>query len=168
MSHNGAGTGIKKVSDIMDRCKINEAGCWVWAWCVSQGSARANIGGKNKTVPGILYSLRYGERVPNGMRYHAYCGDRLCMRHRKLVSISEAVAAAPARDMLKKRMAIKATKALKSNIPQEAVDRIRAAGKGNVERTARELGICLGTARAIACGDSRAPIGSSVFEWRPE
>ena len=165
-----ASGGIRLVSDIMDRCKYDDiTGCYIWAGCVGQGSARANYGGNNIPVPGLLYPLRYNEKVPAGSRYHAYCGNNLCMKHRRLVSLSEGGAAAsPAVDRFKYRMAVRSTKLKGSKISQEAVDKIRNAGKGNVESTARELGIALGTARSIACGGSRAPIAvPSVFSWRP-
>lgn len=160
--------GIKSLEDVRQRCRVNEAGCWIWAQAVSCGSARATVGGRNRTLPGVLYELKHKKPVPAGMRYHAYCGESLCMLHRKLVPISVAVAAAPPADPLAKRLKIVAKKRMTATIPQAAVDALRAAGKGNVHRVAAEHGVNLGSARAIAAGHSRAPIGgSSVFAWRP-
>lgn len=161
--------GIHSLEDVRLRCRINEAGCWIWAAAVSYGSARATVKKKNRTMPGVLYELKHGGKsVPQGMRYHAYCGDNLCMRHRKLVPFSEAVSATPPANPMAKRLKIVATKTAIRTISQEAVDAIRAAGKGNVHKVAAEYGVNLGSARAIASGRSRAPIqSSSVFAWRP-
>ncbi len=160
--------GIRNMNDVRQRCRINEAGCWIWAGCVNQGSARATVQGKARTMAGVLYEMKHGKSIPKGHRYHAYCGDNLCMLHRKLVSMSDAVKSSPPANPLAKRMKIVATKMATRTIPQEAVDALRAAGKGNVERTARELGINVGSARSIASGHSRAPIAeSSVWAWRP-
>jgi hypothetical protein len=162
-------TGIKTLRDVRERCRINEAGCWIWAGMVSCGSARATFARKQRTMAGVLYEIKHkGEKVPLGMRYHAHCGDNLCMLHRKLVTLSEACLATPPADPIARRLKIVATKRPTLTIPQKVVDAIRAAGKGNIHKTAREHGVNVGTARGIASGHKRAPISSSsVFAWRP-
>lgn len=163
----GMRVGISKLSDVRDRCYIDDNGCWIWKGSVYAGTARAWYPAFRAVLPlaGILYHMRFGERVPPGTVYHATCGNRMCMKHREVVSKSTASRLSPPADMTSKSAAISATMRRKSKFTQEQIAELKAAPYGERKRTAERLGIKYRSAlRLIAREGVR---NSSVFAWRP-
>lgn len=162
--------GMTTLSDVKDRCVIDEAGCWIWKGATWNGTARAYykpLGG-NLTMPGVLYHMRFGKRIPHGVVYYPTCGNALCMRHREVGTRRDLNLACPVKNMTAMRAAVAVAKRRQSRYSAETIaELLRQTDEPLIEKTKR-LGMNHKSALNILNGKGWAGApGSSVFAWRP-
>lgn len=78
---------MKTISEIKGRCRIDDDGHWIWAGALWEGFPRIYApdparGGIMRTQTGarVVYQMKTGKPIPEGLRAFAKCGRMACVR----------------------------------------------------------------------------------------
>ena len=153
--------GIRKLSDIRDRCWISEDGCWVWRGGTGNGkpSCAAMVNGKRITAnPKRLAVILSGITIPEKhvIAVDPWCshGQMCCNpRHTRLVPINTVRAAVTAESRLRfKKIGIKCRDTRLAKLSPEQVQEILSKRDQKRDELAKEYGVCRSTIYHILGG----------------
>ena len=157
--------GIRSLQGILDRCIVEDTGCWIWRGAFSNGAARCQVAAgvvspriKVTSARSVAWFFKHGPIEPGKVIYRKFdCHDARCVNpdHAMKGTPGDQAKATAKRAGVTVHKLAQLSKARSSQILQtHVVDAIKAdLDSGMRQRDiARKHGICLGTVNRINRG----------------
>jgi hypothetical protein len=187
MSHDGAGTGVRSLQCIKNRCHVDDiTGCWLWSGAMTKdrlpkthikaGAPLQQKCGRTMGTARAAWLLAGKTLEPGHVVYRAVCHNLRCCNPAHLAAGTPKAAAMSASmhgQFRDPEWLMRLAKNRRSTAP-EVVQAVLADIEAGMTCVAasKKHGIGVETAKLIRRGEQihqRAPVlsGASVFAWRP-